>query len=185
MALRPEREKLIKEKLEAEEAVERRDSEAIKRAMLSFLRGKGYLPEEIEADRGFEFSVDGRARTASLDFVVRPGGRSLIAVKCAPSAIESRERHVVALARIIEPLQIPYSVVTDGSEARLIDTISGKTVAEGMEAIPGREEALRLMDGIRFVKYPKERLEREKRILIAFEGIGCPIEGGQGGAEGR
>lgn len=175
MSARSDREKVIREKLLEEEALDRRDTDAVRGAMLRFLiEGKGYLAEEIEAGREFGVSIEGAEVSASLDFLVKVGGRGFMAVKCASSSIDSRQRHVVAIGRLIEPYIVPFCVVTDGTEARLIDTLNGKVISEDINSIPARGEALSLIEGLEPRKCPQERIEKEKRIVLAFESINCP-----------
>lgn len=171
------RQKRIQEKIQTEETVERRDTEAVKQAMLEFLRDhKGYLSGEIEIDREFQFSISDRQETSSTDFIIKLKGKRFMAIRCAASALESRERHILAFSRVVDSYQIPLSVVTDGLHARLIDTVSGDIISEDINSIPSREEALGRIEGMQFVQYPAERMEKEKRILLAFDSISCPVE---------
>lgn len=168
-----QREELIREKIRAEQAAAMRDTDAIRRAMLDFLINfKGYRPEEVEADRIFEVGIGGRKETTSTDFVIRLEGRLFMAIKCAPSAIESRERHILSFSRVVGP--IPFSLVTDGIDALYMDTATGKTLYTELNAIPSHDEALMLIEGDIFREYPAHRLDMEKRILFAFDGLGCP-----------
>jgi len=46
----------------------------------------------------------------------------------------------------------------------------------GLEAIPSRYQAIEAIRSIEFKGLPKERIEKEKRIYLAFEAIKCPSE---------
>lgn len=170
------REKRIREKLLAEEADEHYLREAIRRVILKVLtEEKGYLPEEIETDREFPVSAGDTAEAVRTDYIINLGGRRFMAIKCTVTP-DSSERHILAFSRVVHDCIIPFSVVTDGTMARLIDTATGKTLSEGIDSIPPREEALAGMDKTGSVQYPPERMEKEKRILLAFESICCPID---------
>lgn len=169
-----ERQKKIMEKVREQEEAEEYLTEAIRKVILKVLAEKGYAPEDIETDREFAVSVGDVSEKVSTDFIIKLGGRRLVAIKCS-SALDSRERHIVALSRVVDPCQIPISVLTDGIEARIMDTASGRTVSEDLASLPRREEALGLLESTEFRPCPPERLEREKRILLAFESIGCPM----------
>jgi hypothetical protein len=170
------REKRIREKLLAEEADERYLTEAIRRVILRLLtEERGYLPEEIETDREFPVSAGDTAETVRTDYIITIGGRRFMAIKCTVTP-ESSERHIVAFSRVVHDCVIPFSVVTDGTTTRLMDTATGKTLGEGMDCIFPREEALELVDRTGLSHYPADRLDKEKRILLAFESICCPID---------
>jgi hypothetical protein len=170
-----ERQKKIMEKAKEQEEDEQYLTEAIRQVILKVLAEKGYSPEDIETDRKFTIRVGDMEETVSTDFIIRLGGKRLIAIKCS-SALDTRERQIVSLSRVVDSHQIPLSVLTDGIVARLMDTVSGKTLSEDMDSLPSRQKALRLLEDTEFRAYPPERAEREKRILLAFESISCPMD---------
>jgi len=79
----------------------------------------------------------------------------------------------VALGRVADVYQVPYAVITDGEDARMIAVTDGRLVAQGLDAIPSRHEAERMLGETTFNACPSERVEKEKRILYAFEAIKC------------
>ncbi len=171
----PEHEKLVKEKLRIMDDAERHQAEAVREEMFKFLiEHKGYLPEDIENDRAFPVSVSGCEDAVSTDFIISLKGRRFMAVKCAAGSVDSRERHITAFSRVVDEYQIPLCLVTDGEDTRLIDTITGKTVSEDIYSVPSKEDALQQIEGMEFTACPPERMEKEKRILLAFESVRCP-----------
>lgn len=140
------------------------------------MHGKGFLPEDIETDKVFGVCVGDLNEPASVDYIITLDGRRLVAVKCSPGALESRERHLLAFARVVDTLQIPLAVVTDGLKARVLDVSQGKLLSEGLESIPDRGQLLKAKETFSSTPYPRERIEREKRILLAFESIQCTQE---------
>jgi hypothetical protein len=62
--------------------------------------------------------------------------------------------------------QIPFSVVTDGKDAQLLETATGNVLAQGMDAIPSMEEAIQRVKEINFQPFPQERWN-EKRLFSA------------------
>jgi len=50
-----------------------------------------------------------------------------------------------------------------------LETTSGAVIAEGLEAIPPKEEAMQIIKTLAFERVPEHRLEKEKRILFAFD----------------
>jgi hypothetical protein len=170
-----EHEKLVKEKLRIMDEAERHQTEAVREEMLKFLtEHRGYSPEDIEKDRAFTISVSGGENAVSTDFIISLKGRRFMAVKCAAGSVDSRERHITAFSRVVDEYQIPLCLVTDGEDTRLIDTITAKTVSEDIFSVPSREDALKQIEDMEFAACPPERMEKEKRILLAFESVRCP-----------
>jgi hypothetical protein len=170
-----DREKLISEKVRAMDEAERLQTEAVREEMLRFLiEHRGYGPEDIEKDLKFRVCVSGCEDDVSTDYIISVGGRRLMAVKCVSGSVDSRERHIIAFSRVVDEYQIPFCLVTDGENTRLIDTITGGIVSEDIRFVPTKEEALKQIEDVNFSPYPPERLEKEKRILLAFETVRCP-----------
>jgi hypothetical protein len=170
-----DREKLVAEKAKAMDEAERLQTKAVREEMLRFLiEHKGYGPENIERDLKFKVRVSGCEDDVSTDYIISFGGRRFMAVKCASGSVDSRERHVTAFSRVVDEYQIPFCLVTDGENTRLIDTTTGKVVSEDILSVPTKEEALKQIESVKVLPCPPERLEKEKRILLAFETVKCP-----------
>jgi len=130
---------------------------------------KGYLKDDIEVRRQIELTLDRDRATCMVDFVIRVAGKAFAVIVFGPGSLVSRERPALAVARLIESYAVPFAIVTNGKEAEVLETKSGKVLAEGLEAIPSRQEALPKMSAFAFEKVPEDRLEKEKRILFAFD----------------
>lgn len=170
-----DREKLIKERIIEEEYVEEMQLKSIKTKVLEILtKEKKFHPGEIETDPEFNLTLSDCEVTVTIDFIVNCPSESFMVIKCSPTAIESWERYVVSFARVIKDYQIPYAMVTDGNNARIIDILTGSIVSGSLRGLFNREEALDKMRDFKKVPCPANRLEREKRIIYAFEGIKCP-----------
>lgn len=163
------------EKARALDENERQQTEAIRDEMLRFLvEHRDYTPEDIEKDKEFKVGVAGCEDTVSTDYIIRLRDKMFMAIKCAAGSVDSRERHIISFARVVDQYQIPYCLVTDGENTRMIDTVRGEVISEDIFAVPNKEEALKLMGEVEFSPYPPERLEKEKRVLLAFETVRCP-----------
>lgn len=172
-----EHQRLIEEKLEKKEAELMKGLALIRQTVYDLLIDeKGYSRSDIEFDKEFEIELDGKTFVTAVDYIIRLDNRRLIAVKCSPGSLESRERHLIAFARIVDSCRIPYAVLTEGSYARMLDTLAGRLISEGPDSIPDRSMAVELLKKTEFIPYPLDRLEREKRILLAFEVIKCTEE---------
>ncbi len=158
----------------------------IRERVYEFLvREKGYLEEDIEIDAPFEVETSTQRERCSVDFIVRAGGKRIVAIKCAVSALESIERHVLAFSRVVEKnVMIPFSVVTRSDHSRVMRTENGELVSEDLAAIPDKSAAT-LIAGSWLAALPPERAEKERRILLAFNGLDCGVPGACGpGAAG-
>jgi len=143
---------------------------------------KGYAPADIRKRVVFDVVLGAETVASSVDFVVSVDSGSAMVVKCAAGSLSSRERHVVALARVIEGLPIPVAVVIDPMSAVVLDSVTGKVSGEGFEAIPSREQLKALVASRERTPLAPEKLEREKRVLLAFDAIRCCIpQGADGG----
>ena len=75
---------------------------------------KGYLKEDIKVDVDIAITVAGKPYRSQVDLVVSAdGGKTLfMVIKCAAGSLGSREREIVAAARLLDAYQIPWAVVS-------------------------------------------------------------------------
>jgi hypothetical protein len=52
--------------------------------------------------------------------------------------------------------------------------VTDGVIAEGPDVFPSRQEAIAMLERSVPRSFPKDKLDREKRILYAFDGIRCP-----------
>lgn len=171
-----DRQKIIEEKILKKEMEAERTLDTIREITRELLFGKGYSEEEIERDSAFDIELNGEKTTVAIDYIININGRRLMVIKCSPGALDSRQRHIVSFARVVDSYQIPLAVATDGLKALIFDTLTGRLIKEGIEFIPSKVEAEKLATTLKFVPFPSEKLEREKRVLLAFEAIRCTQE---------
>lgn len=172
-----DRQKLIEEKIGHAEAKASTGLTLVRQVIRDFLLNeKGYSEEDMEVDRQFEIIQDNSRVAVSVDYILTLGGKRFLVIKCSPGALESRERHIVSFARVVDSYQIPFAVVTDGFRARILNAESGKLVSEGLDSIPSRSQATEILKSTELRPYPAGRMDREKRILLAFEAIKCTQE---------
>lgn len=130
---------------------------------------KGYPKSDIVVRQEITLSIDGNTGTSNVDFVIKPAGKAFMIIIFGPGSLASRERSTVAAARLVEGYEVPFAVVTNGQAAEVLETRSGKVIAEGLDNIPSKAEALRKLEIITFEKLSEERLEKERRILYTFD----------------
>jgi hypothetical protein len=145
---------------------------------------KGYARDEVRKDVRFPVTLGPETLESSVDFLVTVVSRAAMVIKCAPGSLSSRERHVVAAARVIEPLPVPVAIVMDPLSAVVLDTTANKIIGEGFEAIPSKEQLIAMLAEKESKPIAPEKLEREKRVLLAFDAIRCCVpQGGNGGVQ--
>lgn len=171
-----ERKELLARMVEVEEYLSHIELTQIQRRVIDFLTSKkGYANVDIEANKDFRVDLPDASFNARADIILKIKGRIFCVIKCVMSSLESWERHSISFSRVVESYQIPYAIVTDSESARILDVVKGKLIAEGLDAMPSKEDAVKIVQQIIFSPYPQERAEKEKRILYAFEAIRCSV----------
>jgi Type I restriction enzyme R protein N terminus (HSDR_N) len=132
---------------------------------------KGYAKDELEPRLCIETLYNGQFVASTIDITVRVSGKRLMIVRFAPGSIVTRERSAIAAARVLAPTyQIPLAVVTNCRDAEVLDTYNGKVIGQGLDAIPGKKEAVDLVTSLRFEPFTdKVKIDRERRILNAYD----------------
>jgi len=172
------REELIKNKIMEEEKRELIQLSGIRMKVWDILtKEKGFPKEDIEVDPEFELKLSDGTIKVSIDFLIKNLGLNLMIIRCSPTSIESWERYILAFARVVKEYQIPFAIVTDGERARIIDVLNNRLIGESVKDIPSKENLLNSMSVFKRIPFSPEKLEREKRIVYAFEGVKCEIKG--------
>lgn len=140
---------------------------------------RGYLKEELTPRLKIETLFAKSFVVSQIDLVVRVGARRFMVVRYGPGSLVSRERPALAAARVLEPdYVIPFAVVTNGQDAELLDSRSGKVLATGLTAIPSRDQALLMAQDLEFLPLaPGPQRQMELRILNAYDQEVCCVGG--------
>jgi hypothetical protein len=137
---------------------------------------KGYNKDDIEVDADIRFFIGDEEVRSNVDLVVRVEDKRFMVLRCVPGSLVSRQRETLAAARLLDAYQIPFSVVTDGKDAQLLETATGNVLAQGMDGIPSKEEAIRRFNEIDFQPFPQERMEREKIIFRSYDEMNINVQ---------
>ncbi|MBW1893793.1 MAG: type I restriction enzyme HsdR N-terminal domain-containing protein [Deltaproteobacteria bacterium] len=141
-----------------------------RRKIAKFLvNGKGFSKSDITSNVQLPLSVDGDSDTVSIDFVIRLRDRAVMIVKFGPGSIVSRQRPLIAAARLLESYIIPYAVISNGQDAIIMEANSGKVIGKGFDAILSKKEVEAEMEHMNFDKLLPDRTDKEKRILFCME----------------
>ena len=148
------------------------DDERYRQKLARFLVDeKGYVKNELTMRQTIETMFNKQFVTSKIDVGVSLDGRCFMILRYGPGSLVTRERSAIAAARMLkDSYQIPLAVVTNGEDAELLDTYKGKVLAQGLEAIPSRDEAKKMIETLEFKPFTDEkRREREMRIMNAFD----------------
>jgi hypothetical protein len=137
---------------------------------------KGYSKDAIEVDADLEFAIGEEKIHSSVDLVVRIQGKRFMVLRCAAGSLGSRHRETLASARLLEAYQVPLSVVTDGKDAEILDTVTGEVLDRGLNAIPSKEEGVKRMEETTLQPLAQERLERERIIFRSYDEMNINVQ---------
>lgn len=141
------------------------------------LERKAYLPQDIEPRRKLLVQADDRRAIIVIDWIARIAGKSAMIIRFGPGSIVSRERPSLAVSRLVEPYQVPVVVVTNGEDAEILDGVSGKIIAHGLEAVPSKLELQKMVQDFRYPNVPPERVALESRVAYCYEiDDACPCD---------
>ncbi|MGD2099571.1 MAG: type I restriction enzyme HsdR N-terminal domain-containing protein [Desulfobacterales bacterium] len=138
---------------------------------------KGYAKADIEVDVAIELTISGQAYRSQIDLIVSADGGAarFMVFKCAAASLGSREREILAAARLLGETQIPLSVVSDGRTAIVLDTVSGRKLGEGLDAIPSKDEAIERLKKLDMQPFPEEKRERESLIFRSYDSMNVNV----------
>ena len=136
---------------------------------------KKYSREEILVDVPIRMTIDGEPYQSRIDLVVTVAGTRWMAVKCAAGSLDSWQKEIVSAARLLETYQIPVAVASDGHTALIWDTVSGKPMGQGLDAIPSRSQAEMLLNTTALIPLPEKRRIREMLIFRSYSSMNVNI----------
>jgi Type I restriction enzyme R protein N terminus (HSDR_N) len=146
----------------------------IRQKILRFLiEERGYLKSDIEVDREILFEADGEKFRSFVDIAITIGGRTLMVWKCASGSLVSRERQIIAAARLLEDHVVPLSAVTNGKDLEVLDSCSEKMIGGGFEAVPCRGDLLKQVEDLPGREMKNGKIIYEQRILSTYDSISC------------
>lgn len=157
--------------LTGEELVDTDDERTRQELARMMVEEKGYAKEDLEPRRFIETLFATQFVRSTITLTVSLQGKRIMIIRYGPGSLVTRERSAIAAARVLEEqYQIPLAVVTNGRDAELLDSATGKILATGMEAMPDYRQALELLPTLVFrERMEAKKRERELRILNSFD----------------
>ncbi len=139
-----------------------------------------YPRECIQAKYPLVFSVNGESHSVALDLAVfSPDGEPLMALVFCPGEVGTFVRESVAAARIHLPSPFPLVIVTDSMELLLVETRTAEVIRQGFGAVPRWNELAAMAQDHPCPLPGEDRLDKERRILAAYDALGGPCCGGE------
>jgi Type I restriction enzyme R protein N terminus (HSDR_N) len=132
---------------------------------------KGYAKEEIEVDAPITLEMGTQRYHTAADLVVRVQGLRFMVIKCAAGALASREKEIIAAARLMENYQIPLAAASDGKSAIVWDSVSGRCLGEGLDAIPSKTQAFEAFDAAALLPLDENRRLRQQLIFKSYDSM--------------
>ena len=153
------------------------DDERYRQKLARFLvEKKGYAKEDIEVKRRIEMLIEDKKVLSMVDFVIKIDSRSFMVIRYGPGSLVTRERPALSTARILEQYAVPYTVVTNGEDAELLDTATGEVIGTGIDSLPDKKSAVQEAAKIKLQSLSPKQLDTEKRILSAYDWLEHSLE---------
>jgi hypothetical protein len=130
------------------------------------VKDRGYAKADIRVDEPICVTFQGEEYPTTIDLVVFCKDRPLMAVKCIAGSLGSYEREILAGARLLYAFQVPISVATNGLDALVRDVVTGKQRGQGLEAVPSKDQALKM--NLESTPFADEKKEREMIIFRSY-----------------
>ncbi len=133
---------------------------------------KGYRREEIEVNVPLAVVIGDDTYQGRIDLVVGIQGRRQMAIKCAAGSLDSRQREILAAARLVDPGRtLPLAVASDGADALVWDAATGRQVGTGLGAIPERAALAAGLQGRETPALEERRLARERIVFRSYDSM--------------
>lgn len=153
------------------------DDERYRQKLALFLvEKKGYSKEDIEVKHRIEMFIEDKKVLSIVDFIIKIDGKSFMIIKYGPGSLVTRERPALSSARILEQYPVPFTVVTNGEDAELLDTATGEVIGTGLDSIPDKKSSVKQIEQIKLQHLSLTQLDTEKRILSAYDWLEHSLE---------
>lgn len=166
----------LRDFITGEELADTHDERYRQRIARLLVEERSFQPDEIEMRRKLHLQAGNRKAVIPIDFLVHLSGRIMMLIQYGPGSLVTRRRPVLSASRLVAPYLVPVAVVTNGEDAEILDSISGKLLGAGLQAIPEKATLLtRFTDPLPPVS--PERARMESRIMYAYTvDDSCPCD---------
>ncbi len=67
-------------------------------------------------------------------------------------------------------------MVSDGKTAIVLDTVSGKKIGEGLDAIPSKNEIKEKLSSLELIPLADKKIEKEKLIFRSYDSMNVNVQ---------
>lgn len=136
---------------------------------------KGYDRAQLQPRLKIETLFSRCFVVSTIELTVNLSQKQYMILRYGPGSLVSRERAAIAAARVLNrEYCLPLAVVTNGRDAELLDTRTGKILGYGLNSIPSQKALVEMAEQLVFHPPPEgKRREQELRILNAFDVERC------------
>jgi len=146
------------------------DERLIQKISRFLVEGKGFSKKDILSRQKMTVTVDDKKGTVTVHFIIRVNNISFAVVLYGPGSIVTRQRPTIAVARLLEKEYIiPYCLITNGKEANLMETKTGKVIEKDLNSIFSKDESIALLKDFHIETLTNDRREKEQRILYTMD----------------
>jgi hypothetical protein len=165
----------LKDYLTGEELIDTDDERIRQKLSKMMVENKGYPRTTLLPRQRIETLFSRCFVVSTIELTIILHEKQTCIIRYGPGSLVSRERAAIAAARILSPdYRIPLAVVTNGEDAEVLDTSTGKICGYGLHSVPDYPTALQQFDQLSFLPpLDAARKDRELRILNAFDVERC------------
>ena len=129
----------------------------------------GFAKPDITPRFNLTVTACDRRAIVPVDFLVAVSGTVGMLVKYGPGSLVTRHNPAIAVSRVIRPYQVPVVVVTNGENAHIIDSRTGRLTSEGLMRIPSKNTLSGILKQHDFEAVSIKMVEMANKIIYAFE----------------
>ena len=167
----------IKDFLTGETVTETHDEQYRQKIARLLIEHKGYAKVDVVARYKLTVAADEQRAVVPVDFVISSNARRAMLIKYGPGSLVTRHRPALAVAHLLAPYQVPLAVVTNGENAHTLDSFTGKTLHDGLMAIPDAAWLARYMVSATLRPVSARQREMAERVVYCYEIDGaCPCD---------
>jgi hypothetical protein len=138
---------------------------------------KGFQRQDLHPRVSVEIATGGKEARVRLDLAVRLDGKIGMLIKYGPGSLTTRHQVALAFSRLLAAYQVPYSVVTNGKDADILENASGDVLARGLKGVFSRNTLRRCLQTHNLIPVSTHQRDLAARILYAYEVDGrCPCD---------
>ncbi len=167
----------LKDFLTGQEVPDTHDERYRQKIAKKLVTQKGFTRQDIEANMLIHVAAGDKKAGLKADFCLSVLNRRTVMIKYAPGSLVTRRLSALALSRMIDPVQIPIVVITNGEDAEIMDGNTGCVMSTGLDNLPHKTQLEENFHTYIFKRIDPALFDQASRIVYAFEVDGaCPCD---------